>query len=183
MEDEQKSTTAKHNFILQQGLTEPEGEACSVQFEALQFMPRIVAGWLVLGVILQSPAVFLLLSALLWWSALVPEWNPFDILYNLTFGARPAAVLLGQAPAPRRFAQGMAATFALLIGISLLFHWRGAAYVFQALFLGAVAALVFGRFCLGSFIYHLVHGRFCFAMRTLPWVQDGQAAAGSSCGR
>lgn len=172
MENEQRNTTAKRNFILQQGLTEPQGETCSVQFEALQFMPRIVAGWVLLGVILQSPAVFLLLSALLWWSALVPQWNPFDILYNLTFGARQGAVSLGQAPAPRRFSQGMAGTFALLIGISLLIHWRPAAYVFQAFFLCAVAALIIARFCLGSFIYHLVHGRFSFAMHTLPWAQE-----------
>ena len=25
------------------------------------------------------------------------------------------------------------------------------------------------RFCLGSFIYHLVRGRVAFAMGTLPW--------------
>ena len=33
----------------------------------------------------------------------------------------------------------------------------------------AVAALVFGRFCLGSFVYHVVRGRITFAVETLPW--------------
>ncbi|HUT92186.1 MAG TPA: hypothetical protein VMY37_22015, partial [Thermoguttaceae bacterium] len=37
----------------------------------------------------------------------------------------------------------------------LLFGWNLAAYIQEALFLSALAALVFGRFCLGSFIFHI----------------------------
>ena len=177
-----KNFTAKRNFILQQGLDEPPGERCSDQFSALQFQPRIVASLVVLGTILQSPAIFLFLSVLLWWSALVPEWNPFDIFHNLAFGGEPGSVQLEPAPAPRRFAQGMAATFALAIGTLLLFQWKWAALFFEVLFLAAVAALVFGRFCLGSFVFHLIHGRVSFAKRTLPWVQKEKTDT-NSCGR
>jgi hypothetical protein len=121
------------------------------------------------GITLQSSAVFLGLWAVLWWSALLPRLNPFDALYNLTLGTRTGAVHLGPAPAPRRFAQGMAGTFALAIGVLLQLEWFITAYVLEG-FLGvAIVALVFGRFCLGSYLYHLLRGEAEFAGRTLPW--------------
>jgi Domain of unknown function (DUF4395) len=162
----------KRNFILQQGLQEPSPDISPAQYSALQFQPRVVGAVLLVGVVLQSAAVFLALSALLWWSALLHRWNPFDAVYNSTLGARPGAVSLRPAPAPRRFAAGMAGTFALAIGVSLLLGWRAAAYVVEAVFVAAVAALVFGGFCLGSFVFHLLRGRAAFAKRTLPWVRD-----------
>jgi len=171
MENESKCITTKHNFILQQGLNDTPQEMCSAQFTALQFQPRMVASWVLLGVILQSPELFIMLFALLWWSALLPRRNPFDMIHNRIFGVRPGAVLLGPAPAPRRFAQGMAGTFSLVIGTLLLLGWRWAAFFFEALFLSTIAALVLGRFCLGSFIYHVLHGRPSFAIETLPRVQ------------
>jgi hypothetical protein len=48
-------------------------------------------------------------------------------------------------------------------------EFRITAWVLQAIFAAAVAALVFGRFCLGSFVYHVVRGRVRFAVETLPW--------------
>jgi hypothetical protein len=45
------------------------------------------------------------------------------------------------------------------------------AYVFEAVFALAAGALAFGRFCLGSFIYHVLTGRGEFARRTLPWIR------------
>ena len=162
----------RRNFILQQGLQEPSPELCPVQYSALQFQPRVVGVVLLVGVVLQSAAVFLVLSALLWWSALLHRWNPFDAVYNRTVGAQPGAVSLRPAPAPRRFAQGMAGTFALAIGVSLLVGWRAAAYVLEGVFVAAVAALVFGGFCFGSFVFHLLRGRAAFARKTLPWVDD-----------
>jgi hypothetical protein len=162
----------RRNFILQQGLEEPSPELCPVQYSALQFQPRVVGAVLLVGVGLQSATVFLALSALLWWSALLHRWNPFDALYNRAFGARPGVVSLRPAPAPRRFAQGMAGTFALAIGVSLLGGWRAAAYVLEGVFVAAVAALVFGGFCFGSFVFHLLRGRAAFARKTLPWVRD-----------
>jgi Domain of unknown function (DUF4395) len=159
----------KRNFILQQGLDAPTEESCSIRFPALMFQPRVVGSIVLLAVVLQSPVIFLILSGILWWSALLPRLNPFDAVYNRTLGARPGAVRLSPAPPPRRFAQGMAGSFALVIGVLLLIGMSAAAVVFQALLVAALAALLFGRFCLGSFIHHLLRGKSEFAVSTLPW--------------
>jgi hypothetical protein len=133
------------------------------------FQPRLIGILTLLGVIFQSAWGFLVLSAILWWSALLPRWNPFDALYNYTMGTKKGAVRLDAAPDPRRFAQGVAGTFMLIIGASLLLDRTFIAYTFEALLLIAIATLVFGRLCFGSFIFHLLRGRAAFAMGTLPW--------------
>lgn len=163
------TTNADRNFILQQGLEAPEPASCTRLSSALLFQPRVIGVILLAGTISQSRAVFAGLAALLWWCALVPRLNPFDAVYNGTLGSRPNAPKLGPAPSPRRFAQGMAATFATAIAATIATKFRIAAWVLQALFLAAVAALALGRFCLGSFVYHLVRGRTRFAVDTLPW--------------
>jgi len=165
-------SAAERNFILQQGFENAPPETCHPQYSALLFQPRIVGLTVLTGVILQSPIVFLVLWAILWWSALLPSWNPFDTLYNGLKKAWGEEIRLTPAPAPRRFAQGMAGIFALVIGFSLLVEWRIVAYVFEGFFLVAVVALALGRFCLGSFLYHLLRGRGDFARRTLPWITD-----------
>jgi uncharacterized protein DUF4395 len=162
-------TSADRNFILQQGLEAPEPMSCTRMSSALLFQPRLVGLILVVGMITQSSAVFAILAALLWWCALLPRLNPFEFAYNHTVGRRSGAPALGQSPMPRRFAQGMAAAFATACAATMASGFWIAAWVLQALFILAVAALVFGRFCLGSFIYHLTHGRVSFAMGTLPW--------------
>lgn len=169
MESEAKNPDSVGNFILQQGLDATADESSKVRYSALMFQPRAVGAIVLLAVILQSPAIFLALSGILWWSALLPRWNPFDALYNRTLGSRPGAVRLSPAPPPRRFAQGMAGSFALAIGVLLIFGMGAAAFVVQALLIAAIAALVFGKFCLGSFTYHLLSGRSEFAVCTLPW--------------
>ena len=58
-------------------------------------------------------------SGILWWNVLIPRLNPFDVVYNRTPANRPGAVRLEPAPPPRRFAQGMAGSFALAIGMLL----------------------------------------------------------------
>ena len=63
------SSRADANFVRQQGFPEASDGSCGRQFSALNFQPRIVGPLAVLGVLLQSPALFLTLSALLWWSA------------------------------------------------------------------------------------------------------------------
>lgn len=160
---------AKRNFILTQGLDAPDEESCPIRVSALMFQPRVVGSIVLSAVVLQSPTIFLILSGILWWSALLPRLNPFDAVYNRTFGARPGTVRLSAAKPPRRFAQGIAGSFALAIGALLLSGMGAAAAVLQALLLAALAALVFGRFCLGSFVYHLLSGSSEFAMKTLPW--------------
>jgi hypothetical protein len=160
---------ADRNFVLQQGLEASEPASCTRLSSALLFQPRIVGVILVAGTISQSPVVFAALAALLWWCALLPRLNPFDAAYNRTLGSRPNAPRLGPAPTPRRFAQGMAATFATAIAAALAWEFRITAFVLEGFFLVAVAALAFGRFCLGSFVYHVVRGQVRFAVDTLPW--------------
>jgi Domain of unknown function (DUF4395) len=160
---------SKRNFILQQGLERPARESCPIRFSALMFQPRLFGSFILLAVILQSSTIFLVLSGILWWNVLIPRLNLFDVVYNRTLANRPGAVHVDPAPPPRRFAQGMAGSFALAIGMLLLLQRGTAALVLQVLLLAALAALVFGRFCLGSFLYHLLRGRSDFALRTLPW--------------
>lgn len=158
---------AGRNFVLQQGLSPPEGPSCSRLSRALLFQPRVVAVVLVVATILQSPALFFGLAGILGWCALFPALNPFDWVYNGMLGRR--GTTLGPAPPPRRFAQGMAGAFALAIAVALWLEIHPVAWVLQGIFLLAVLSLVFGRFCLGSFVYHLTRGRGKFARDTLPW--------------
>ena len=160
---------AKLNFILQQGLCEPAVGACPFLYSALLFQPRLVGLWLVVAASFQRPLPFLALAAVLWWSALVPHLNPFDALYNWTL-ARRSGLTLSAAPPPRRFAQFLAGSFALAIGVSLTLDWRMAALILEGFFIVAVGVLLFGGFCFGSFVFHLLCGRVGFAKRTLPWV-------------
>jgi Domain of unknown function (DUF4395) len=162
------SHDANRNFILQQGLCEPAAETCLHQYSALLFQPRLVGVLVLVAAILRAPLLFLALGAVLWWSALAPRLNPFDALYNRTLARRSSATLTS-APPPRRFAQFLAGSFALTIGVSLALGWRMAALVLEGFFIIAVGALVFGGFCLGSFVFHLLCGRAEFAKRTLPW--------------
>jgi hypothetical protein len=162
----------ERNFILQQGLSEPAAATCHLQYSALLFQPRLVGLAVLLGVVLQEPLVFFALAGLLWWSALFPRLSPFDASYNAFGSRRPGRIALSPAPGPRRFAQGMAGTFALAIGMALMLGWRATAIVLEGLLIAAIAALALGGFCLGSFIFHLLRGRAAFAMGTLPWARS-----------
>jgi Domain of unknown function (DUF4395) len=165
--------SSKLNFVLQQGVPNVRAEGCDPRYSALMFQPRVVGLTVLVALILQAWALFLALSIVLWWSVFLPQLNPFDHIYN-HFVARPRGLQqLGQAPAPRRFAQGMAATFMLGIALSLLFGWRWAAWIIEAFLVLALALLNFGRFCLGSYIYHLIRGNARFANKTLPWSRQG----------
>jgi Domain of unknown function (DUF4395) len=160
---------AQVNFIKQQGFEGASARTCDVQYPALMFQPRVIGVLVLAGVLLQASTLFLILSAVLWWSALMPRLNPFDRLYNSLVAARKGLPALTVAPGPRRFAQGMAATFMLLIGVSLLVGWDTLAWVLEALLLVAIGALIFGAFCLGSYVFHVLTGNGEFAKRTLPW--------------
>ena len=157
------------NFVRQQGFAGATGSTCAFQYPALMFQPRVLGLLVLVGVLLQSPALFLALSAVLWWNVFIPGLNPFDKLYNGLVAARKRHPVLTAAPGPRRFAQGMAATLMLLIGLSLLAGWLMLAWVIEALLVVALGALIFGGFCLGSFVFHLLTGNGEFARRTLPW--------------
>jgi hypothetical protein len=161
----------KRNFILQQGFEDPAPAVYPRQYSALVFQPKIVLILVVAGILFQSRAVFAALCALLWWSALFPKLNPFSALYNRTFGTRSGAFRLGPAPAPRRGAETEAGAVALTSALLIHAGFSLAAYVVEAIFLAAGLAVVIGTFCLGSFVYHLLRGRWRFALQTLPWVR------------
>jgi len=160
---------SKRHFVRQQGFEQDDAAGCAARYPALMFQPRVVGAVVVLALLTQNAPLFLALAALLWWNVLLPELNPFDHLYNRLFAAPRSWPLLGPAPPPRRFAQGMAGSFMLAIGVCLLAGWSVAAWILQGLLVAALSALTFGRFCLGSYLYYLLRGRVAFANRTLPW--------------
>jgi hypothetical protein len=168
------SSSAQRHFVQQQGFRDPGPSACELQYPALMFQPRVVGLLAVVGVAFQAWPLFLVLSAILWWSALVPARNPFDALYNSLIAGPKGLTPLTPAPGPRRFAQGMAATFMLAIGLALPMGWRGLAWALEALLLIALAALIFGKFCLGSYVFLLLRGEAAFANRTLPWAGESK---------
>jgi hypothetical protein len=159
------------NFIQQQGFKDATASGCETQFPALMFQPRLIGVIVAVGLVLQAPALFLILSAILWWNVLLPARNLFDVLYNRFIAGPKGLPKLMPAPGPRRFAQGMAATFMLGIGLSILWDQPVAAWILEGFLVVALVALVFGKFCLGSYIFLLLRGEAAFANRTLPWVR------------
>ena len=95
--------------------------------------PKIIGGVVALGIVLQSPRLFLALSAVLWWSTLVPTRSIFDAIYNYAVAYPRNLPPLGIAPAPRRFAQGMAGAVALAIGGALLLGATITAWLLEGL--------------------------------------------------
>jgi len=57
----------------------------------------------------------------------------------------------------------------LAAGVSLLDGWRAVSYAFQGLIAVAFAALLFGKFCVGAYVYHLLRGNVALANGTCPW--------------
>jgi hypothetical protein len=169
------ASRAVTNFMKQQGFAAEPPDACDMHFQGLYFQPRIVFPAVILAILLQLVSVpaaawlHLALSAVLWWNTLLPARNPFELAYN-RWMARPMGRLpLVPAPGPRRMAQGMAAAFNLGAGLALLYGMAPLAWVLQAMLVVAFSALLFGRFCLGAYVYHLLRGRLAFANSTLPW--------------
>jgi hypothetical protein len=158
---------SQRQFVRQQGFPDVLAATCEYQYPALMFQPRLLAGIVLVAIVLQSAAMFLALSGLLWWNALVAARNPFDAVYNWTIARTGSIPRL--APAPRRFFQGMAGTFLAGAGLALIGGRPGLAAIFEGFIVVALGALLFGRFCLGSYLYFLLRGETSFANRTLPW--------------
>ena len=163
------------NFMSQQGFVGEPPDACDMHFEGLYFQPRIVLPTVIVAILLQlvslewSAGLLLAISAVLSWNALVPARNPFELAYNRWVARPKGRMELVPAPAPRRFAQGMAAAFSLGAGLALLSGATPIAWVLQAGLVVAFLALLVGKFCLGAYVYHLLKGRTAFANSTLPW--------------
>ena len=162
---------AVRNFMKQQGFVEESDFVCDMHFAGLYFQPRLVGLLVVAAIVLQSPIFFFVLSAILWWNVAFPKWNPFEMFYNRVIAAPRGKPLLAPAPAPRAFAQGMAAAFMLLAGAALLGGWMIVAWILEAVLVIAFASLLFGKFCLGAYVYHLLRGKIAFANSTLPWAR------------
>jgi hypothetical protein len=156
----------------QQGFTDEPAAVCDMHFAGLYFQPGIVGPLVVVAIFLHSPVLFLILSAVLWWNVAVSAWNPFELFYNRAIAAPREWPQLSPAPAPRRFAQGMAAAFMLLVAVALLEGWVVTAWVFEAFLVVAFSALLFGKFCLGAYVYLLLRGEVALANSTLPWVRS-----------
>ena len=120
---------------------------------AVMFQPRAIACVLAVGIVLQSAWLFLMLSAVLWWAAVDPSHNLFDAVYNRLVACPGRLPRLDVAPAPRRFAQAVAATVALAIGAALLSNATLTAWVFEGLFAIAIMSVVLGRFCAPASLY------------------------------
>jgi len=163
---------AKTNFVRQQGFQDASDLESAAKFSALMFQPRVTAVLVAAGLAFQDWRLFFILSAVLWWNVLVPTLNPFDAFYSRFVAGPGGPAPLTPAPAPRRFAQGMAGSFMLATGLFLFLGWQVAAFIVEALLVLALVALIFGRFCLGSYIFHLLRGQAAFANHTLPWVHS-----------
>jgi len=145
---------SKDQFIRSLGYLDPHAD--DRLYSALMLQPRMVCGVTVTAVLLQSPWLFLALSGALGWSALVPTRSLFDAVYNSVV-ARPRGLApLAAAPAPRRFAGGLAATVTLAIGVALLTGASSTAWVLEALATFAAAAVVLGRSCAGADLYEVL---------------------------
>jgi len=164
--------TAKWNFVRQQGFKDASPEACVYQYPALMWQPRAIGSLVLVGLVFQAWPYFLALWVLLWWNVALPRLNLFDALYNHVVAKPKGLPRLGPAPSPRRFAQAFAGTFVLAIWLSLFSGRRILAWALEAFLLAALAALIFGRFCLGSYLFLLLTGKVRFANRTLPWARN-----------
>jgi hypothetical protein len=155
----------------QQGFPDEPADACDMRFEGLYFQPKIVFPLVLLAVLLQSAPLFLAISAVLWWNVLFPALNPFEAFYNRVLAPRRHRMPLTPAPAPRRFAQGVNAAFNLASAATLLAGWTVTSWIVQAMLVAAFSLLLFGKFCLGAYVFHLLRGEAAFANRTLPWAR------------
>jgi uncharacterized protein DUF4395 len=122
-------------------------------YVALMFQPRTIACLISLGIVLQNAWLFLGLAAALWGATVFPALNPFDAAYDRLIGRPHGLPSIPHALPPRRFAQAMAGSVALIVGASLLTGAFLLAWVFEALFAIAVASVLLGRICSPAILY------------------------------
>lgn len=180
------ASPAIRNFMKQQGFADEPSALCDMHFAGLYFQPRIVGSLIVAGIALHvfgyaawriqaviwSMILFFALSAVLWWNVAFPALNPFEQFYNRVFAVPRGRASLVPAPGPRRFAQAIAAAFTLIVGVALLNGWNMTAWIFEAFLVAAFSMLLFGKFCLGAYIFLVLRGQVSLANSTLPWARS-----------
>jgi hypothetical protein len=92
----------------------------------------------------------------LWWGALVPRHNPFDVVVNRVMTHRIRVTAMPVAPAPRRFSQAMAGSLASSIALLLFAGALRVAWLLEAIFVVASTSVVVRRFCLPAYVYALL---------------------------
>jgi hypothetical protein len=122
------------------------------------FQPRVIAG-VVIRASLQSPWLFLALSTVLWWSALVPSRNPFDAFFNHVMAEPTRLAFMPEAPEPRQFSQAVAGTFALSIAMTLFAGVSPLAWLLEGVFVAGSLSVVVRRLCLPAYVYQLLWPR------------------------
>jgi hypothetical protein len=148
---------SKVDFIRQQGFTT---ESCQDGlYSALMFQPRVIAGVVISGVVVQSPWLFLALATVLWLSALVPSHNPFDAFFNQVTAVPMRLAAMPAAPPARRFSQAVAGTFAMSIALTLFAGASHVAWLIEGVFVAASMSVVVRRFCLPAYVYHRLWSR------------------------
>jgi hypothetical protein len=146
------------SFVRQQGYREQIVD--EHLFAALMLQPRIIGVAVAIGAWLQSAWIFLALSAVLWWATIIPTHNLFNAIYNVAVADRRGFPPLVGAPAPRRFAMGVAAIHLLVIAVALLAGAVTTAWIAEGLFGVALVAVIFARRCAGASLYYLLSPSF-----------------------
>jgi hypothetical protein len=135
---------------------------------AARFQPQATLALLVAGVALVAAGLvstsfgaawFGVLAALAWLAVAVPATNVFDRLWDLVAtriagwpGVRPP-------PAPRRFSQGIAATFLTTIALLFAASAATAAFVVSGIMAVAASLAAFADVCVGSALYNALIAR------------------------
>ena len=159
----------KYQFMKQQGFQADRTRATESHFDLLLFQPILVGSAVVVAIVFQSSVLFMVLGGILWFNTIFPGLNPFERFLDLVTGKTEKRIPLPPAPAPRRFMQGMAGTLMLLVAVSMSQGYTYLAYALQGFVAVAFSLLLFGKFCVGAYIYHVLTGNTKFANQTCPW--------------
>ena len=125
----------------------------------LRFTPAVATTLVVVGLVLQSPALLGSMALVTLSGVLFPRGMVLDLVYNLGVRHLFAAPALPPTPTPRRFSYGISTVW--LAGSAASFYYGLPALGF---ILGATVAiggtiLTITLWCLGSWIYHLFFRR------------------------
>jgi hypothetical protein len=150
----------KRNLTSQGFSIGEEAEAVALS-RAARFQPATTLLLVIAGLLLPAGQIawFGTLAVLGWLAVAWPKVNVFDRLWGLVVTPLIGWPGLGPPPAPRRFSQGMAATFLTLVTTFFALGWPNAALGTGVVMCVAAAAVTFGDLCLGSMIYQALFER------------------------